>query len=405
MALGVPHIHSSGILPNSIEAFQRTKNRLPFQQGENPVDRSYSEEKFKERWISGKNLQPMILDEEFMLLLKKTIPSLTVEREPDLDLHLNLNQHERLNWPAFLEGHAKYFQRAHESVLYAVSADDNLSKHSMHGLKDYEEWSSIYSRMRRLMRAILGEDTRYCDAGEIVTLQALADLAANPSLDANYFFPNELSATMQTFFPGQRFAWACVAANRTKSIGYRVSEKGMSLAEAYKSFVSDLCSWLGWEPPWFQAQRWLDRYPMYLGHNMGGFFPLNHFLQGCRLRLDEPLFFGIPSHASKSRSYHWLSFLSERITAPAFASRRDLPLFYVSKHNMNIGMHDMPLLPQQVFALSYDVLDQLMICEGPLDWELVSSALGGNESSLEKTKQVIKRDLSQMGIDIERMVY
>jgi len=397
-----PYADFCDLLPDVLEVFIRAKNQLP-----SYADSSTDYAGLRHTWTTGEGLESLSLDTEFLEVLKGRFKPLTQKHDEGLDLHLQLGEYDRLNWPTLLEGHAKYFQRAYEGFLIGTAPGFTEDKHheAVHGIKDYEQWNSPYSRLRRLMRTVMGKDSAFCDCSEIVTLLALADLAENPSLHEDYFFPNERGQTMQTLFPGQRFAWACTAAKRVKNIAERLVERGFeanSLESVYKEFISDCCDYLKWEAPWIQAERWLNRYPEFSDGNMSGFLPLDHFLQGCKLRVDNPLFFGIPSHATQrlndNRFLNWLMVLAQSMTIPCFAAQDSFPLLFLGEKRKN------PVLPEQICSVKHEILDQLMLCPGPLKWDQIMATFGQDEDLNQTLRDHIKRDLSSAGIDLEGLV-
>lgn len=397
-----PYTDFCDLFPEVLVVFQRIKKSIPLYA--NSLN-SFSDERAV--WTTGQHLESMLPDEAFIDLLKSSGALLIQEQDPELDLHLQLNEFDRLNWPTLLEGHAKYFQRAYESVLLSLSSDyaEGNSHHAMHGLKDYEEWNSPYSRLRQVMVTIVGRDPNYCECCEIITLMALADLAINPSIDAEYFFPIEKYQVMQAFFPGHRFRLACMAAKEVRSIAQRLEGtdiKPDSLETAYKDFISECCSKLEWEPPWIQTQRWIDCYPKHSDNTKTKYAPLDHFLEGCRLRLSLPLFFGIPSHAEtikNNKRFNWFWILGKYLTIPNFASRDSFPVFSISDKKF------CTIMTQQMDGMNFDILDQLMSCSGPLNWETIRGTLGNDQVVNDEVVKLVKQGLATRGIDLERVVY
>ena len=306
--------------------------------------------------------------------------------EPDGSIHPSINYFERLTWITLLEGWAKYFQYSYVMFI------GELSKFTIDIDTKWESWDSKYVRpMRTMMEIFYPYEVKEYDTNDVITFMAIVDLAANPSLDPNWLFPNSLNCNLQDFLPGYRFIHACREAKNIKRIDSKSFEEE-SLELEYKRFVTELCDRLGWEPPWVQAERWLDYYPMPL--EFDGIYP---FLAGCKLRIKNPLFFGIPNLCINIKSGElWHNFL-EQLPIPLIYSNNPITAMWVSPQHEHISN------TRQWYTLASNViLDQIFLNEGPVDWTAIISMRGDYVQSICDN---IKKYFALNGINIDQIHY
>jgi hypothetical protein len=126
----------------------------------------------------------------------------------------------------------------------------------------------------------------------------------------------------------------------------------------YKRFIGEVCNKLEWETPWDQAARWLSRYRTW--PEFDGIYP---FLAGLRLRLEKPLFFGLPNFFFESTGESWNNYL-QRLPIPPFADGKGEPLYWVSPD------HTHPSTTALMYTRAMGVLvDDIILNAGPIDWE------------------------------------
>jgi hypothetical protein len=269
--------------------------------------------------------------------------------------------HERLSWATLAEGWAKYFEFNYAAIVAALLGigefEPDLS---------WEKWDSVYVRAFRTYVEIAGRRTSQYEPQDILHFLALADLAANPSMDANWVLPLPMRPDVRSLMPGHRFIMAANASSRVQpmAISGEMIENHRAEPE-YKRFIGEVCNKLEWETPWDQAARWLSRYRTW--PEFDGIYP---FLAGLRLRLEKPLFFGLPNFFFESTGESWNNYL-QRLPIPPFADGKGEPLYWVSPD------HTHPSTTALMYTRAMGVLvDDIILNAGPIDWEAAVAGFG-----------------------------
>ena len=286
----------------------------------------------------------------------------------DVHFHPAISFDEILNWPVLLEGHAKCFQSVYELILQEDEPTDV-------GGWEWTYWDSVYVRAIRTMTEILSRGKPndfdvYAEFDVLAMFLALSDLAENPEIDTDTLLP---IGRVEDWLPGHRFLRACEAA----------AHCGLSCSRAsYMTFVEAICQETGWTPPWEQAAIWLKKWTVW-----PDFFPFFQFLACCKLRVREPLFFGLPCYAVdvSRRAPTWLGHLDE-LPLPKFRGTDNEVFGYISQYYNSIAANS------QNNALKMNLfMEQLMLEVGPIDW-----------SKIEEWKfddKVLRRSLERHGVD------
>lgn len=271
----------------------------------------------------------------------------------DDTLHPSIRYNEVLTPIALWESWAKYFEAGYAEVL------STLRGNPIDAPMEWEQWDSIYVRAFRTMMEITAPAKAGAyDLSDLLVFLALADLACNPSLSTKWIFPDILSTSFEDFVPGRRFIRAARIAAQIRPISPLRFE---NLESDYRFFVGEVCARLGWEPPWLQANNWLEAHP-----KRSRFYGIFQFLAACELRIERPLFFGLPivplgDHGDEQ----WASLL-RHLPIPAVHAKDSKRLFWFSPD------HAHPAAIAQWFTLQEAcILDQVMLKDGPIDWAAV----------------------------------
>lgn len=306
------------------------------------------------------------------------------------EYHPGINFQERLDWPTLLEGHAKYFQSIYELSLHSFLRIPVPM--AFRGFQEWEQWDSIYVRAMRTMQEILGaEYDQLFDPG--ITFLALADLAENPDISPDTLLPNiPRSGSLEDFSPGHRFVNAVRVAREIKfneSGDKHVMEQN-ALRTEYIKFVGEICDRLNWKPPWTIARDWLDAWDQWPRQ-----FPIDQFLQGCKLRLKEPIFFGIPPYfIGEGPAPTWLGYINE-LPLPPFHAKDGYAVFYISSYK------DTPSVSSQWIVVKVAMfMEQLMLKHGPFDWRELNF-LSEEEDTID---EAIVQHLRLHGLEVDRWV-
>jgi hypothetical protein len=297
----------------------------------------------------------------------------------DDSVHPPIRFNEQLTSIALWEGWAKYFELGYTVVLSI------LRDNPMQPPVEWEKWDSIYVRALRTMMEIMAPEKTDYDLADLLMFLALCDLACNPSLNTKWIFPDILSASFDDFMPGRRFIRAARVAAEVRPISPEPFE---DLEDEYKRFIGEICARLGWEPPWLQAARWCEAHP-----KRSNLYGVYQYLAACELRIERPLFFGLPVAAFRQNTPEQWASLINRLPVPAVHANDSDRLFWFSSD------HAHPASIAQWFTLHEScILDQVMLSEGAFDW---SDILHPNEP---RSKASLIQHLSLHGIDLESII-
>lgn len=294
---------------------------------------------------------------------------------PSINVQPDLGNYERLTWGVLLEGWAKYFQHRFLHVLREITALDLLCD---------ETWMSQDTIYNWALDKFLEETGRpYSAVNELdlIEFMAIADLAANPSLD-EYGMPDWINGQLLDFLPNHRFIKAARASLKCP----RFSEVG-DLEEEYFRFVGSICAELGWETPWAQAKRWLAYYP-----ESTTVPELQFFLESCKMRVKRPLFFGIPylclnTNENDPSWRTWVDCLRD-LPTPRFFCAETEDYFYLGREA------DQLVSTAQLDLAVKEILDQVMLRYDEIDFEPVRRAMGPGVNELVALEVLKKLGLS-----------
>ena len=110
------------------------------------------------------------------------------------------------------------------------------------------------------------------------------------------------------------------------------------------------------------------------------FFGIYPFLAGCKLRVDRPLFFGLPHMSFEKSGESWNSLL-RFLPVPSYS----ISQFPDHRFTVSPDAYHRSALDQQNVLAKNLVLDQIFLNEGPIDWDFLVSLFGeGAPGRIEK---------------------
>jgi hypothetical protein len=216
---------------------------------------------------------------------------------------------------------------------------------------------SPYTRPLRTMEKLLGQRKRVINWLEYLFI---FDLAVNPALDPRTLAPDSTFAPrgIFDFLPGWRFARACDAMAATGRPEFDDCSPD-DFDSAYRDFGGRLCSHLGWEPPWQNAERLRSEGSDALTAALG-----SQFLRACQIRAEFPALFALfPVHRAADEA---VSTMGELSFAAADTSPFTLYFGRSSDPSVRAQQHlDRAELDSHLDLVRY--ADQLMTRNGPFE--------------------------------------